>query len=206
MRINCRNDVGDTGYNIPYNVEEDKITFNDFGKSTCIIAIETGGMFDRLVENGFDETHEAIFGPHQRTTCKIHKEIFTKNASSFGFASFTVYRCRSLVLQDLQFGSVWCNQNSSYFSYFSYANYRYLGVTPSDIINYELPADELSDRDKSALKSILTDPRFKSKYWRSEIELQLEINRKAEQQALAKYGLDFVTNTYLPEKLKEMNW
>ena len=60
MRINCRNDVGDTGYNIPYNVEEDKITFNDFGKSTCIIAIETGGMFDRLVENGFDETHEAI--------------------------------------------------------------------------------------------------------------------------------------------------
>ena len=44
MRINCRNDVGDTGYNIPYNVEENKITFDDFGKSTCIIAIETGGM------------------------------------------------------------------------------------------------------------------------------------------------------------------
>ena len=51
----------------------------------------------------------------------------------------------------------------------------------------------------------LTDPRFKSKYWRNEIELQLEINKKSEQQALAKYGLDFVTNTYLPEKLKEMN-
>jgi DNA topoisomerase-6 subunit A len=26
---------------------------------------------------------------------------------------------------------------------------------------------------------------------------------KAEQQALAKYGLDFVTDTYLPEKLAE---
>ena len=82
---------------------------------------------------------------------------------------------------------------------------RYLGVTPSDIINYDLPSDDLSDRDISALKSIQTDPRFKSKYWRGEIELQLEIGKKSEQQALAKYGLDFVTNTYLPEKLKEMN-
>ncbi len=31
----------------------------------------------------------------------------------------------------------------------------------------------------------------------------LKINKKAEQQALAKYGLDFVTDTYLPEKLSE---
>ena len=82
---------------------------------------------------------------------------------------------------------------------------RYLGVTPSDIINYELPAEDLSDRDICALKSIQSVPRFKSKYWRGEIELQLEICKKSEQQALAKYGLDFVTNTYLPEKLKEMN-
>ena len=71
-------------------------------------------------------------------------------------------------------------------------------------MNYDLPADDLTDRDISALKSIQTDPRFKSKHWRSEIELQLEINKKSEQQALAKYGLDFVTNTYLPEKLKEL--
>jgi DNA topoisomerase-6 subunit A len=32
----------------------------------------------------------------------------------------------------------------------------------------------------------------------------LEIGKKAEQQALAKYGLDYVTDTYLPEKLTEM--
>ena len=73
------------------------------------------------------------------------------------------------------------------------------------VIQKVLITYDLSDRDISALKSIQTDPRFKSKYWRGEIELQLEIGKKSEQQALAKYGLDFVTNTYLPEKLKEMN-
>ena len=205
MKINCRNDVGDTGYNIPYNVEENKITFDDFGKSTCIIAIETGGMFDRLVENGFDETHEAILvhikGQPARSTRRFLQRMH--QASGLPLLLFTdadpwSYRIYSSVA----YGAI----KTAHISHIlATPSARYLGVTPSDIINYELPADELSDRDKSALKSILTDPRFKSKYWRSEIELQLEINKKAEQQALAKYGPEFVTNTYLPEKLKEMN-
>ena len=32
----------------------------------------------------------------------------------------------------------------------------------------------------------------------------LKLGKKAEQQALAKYGLDFVTDKYLPEKLTNM--
>jgi DNA topoisomerase-6 subunit A len=31
----------------------------------------------------------------------------------------------------------------------------------------------------------------------------LDLGKKAEQQSLAKYGLDFVTDTYLPEKLQQ---
>ena len=33
----------------------------------------------------------------------------------------------------------------------------------------------------------------------------LKMNKKAEQQALAKYGLDFVTDKYLPDKLSGPN-
>src|SRR3989442_9295683 len=47
----------------------------------------------------------------------------------------------------------------------------------------------------------MTDPRFNDEFWRNEIETMIQINKKAEQQALAKYGLDYVTDTYLPEKL-----
>ena len=35
----------------------------------------------------------------------------------------------------------------------------------------------------------------------AKIKLMQEMGKKAEQQSLAKYGLDFVTDTYLPEKL-----
>jgi len=81
---------------------------------------------------------------------------------------------------------------------------QFLGITPSDIENYELPSDVLSEQDVGALKAELTDPRFADKYWEDEIKLQLQMNKKAEQQALAKYGLEYVTSTYLPEKLTEM--
>ena len=54
MRINARDDVGDSGYGVPYNVELEKIELLEHDID-FIMAIETGGMFDRLIENGFDE-------------------------------------------------------------------------------------------------------------------------------------------------------
>ena len=81
---------------------------------------------------------------------------------------------------------------------------QFLGVTPSHIVNYDLPSDKLTEQDVKALESELTDPRFATDEWRGEINLQLQLKKKSEQQALAKYGLDYVTDTYLPEKLTQM--
>src|SRR2546428_114344 len=60
-RINCRDDVGDAGYTIPYNVEKEKVKLVE-ADAKFILAIETGGMFDRLVENGFDQDAKCILG------------------------------------------------------------------------------------------------------------------------------------------------
>lgn len=83
---------------------------------------------------------------------------------------------------------------------------EFVGITASDILNYELPTDALTPRDVGALNAEMTDPRFNDEFWRNEIQTMLQINKKAEQQALAKYGLDFVTDTYLPEKLGAIGW
>ena len=56
----------------------------------------------------------------------------------------------------------------------------------------------------NALESELDDPRFQTDYWEEQIELQLDIGKKSEQQSLASRGLDFVTDTYLPERLDAM--
>lgn len=81
---------------------------------------------------------------------------------------------------------------------------EFVGITASDILNYELPTDALTPRDIGALNAEKTDPRFATDFWKAEIDTMLRINKKAEQQGLAKYGLDYVTDTYLPEKLSEI--
>src|SRR5438046_3501661 len=82
-RINCRDDVGDAGYTIPYNVEKEKVKFRG-ADAKFVLAIETGGMFDRLVENGFDEDAKCILvhlkGQPSRSTRRLLKRL-TRNSS-----------------------------------------------------------------------------------------------------------------------------
>ncbi len=82
---------------------------------------------------------------------------------------------------------------------------RFLGVTPQDIIDYELPTHPLLDVDiKRAKDALRNDPFFKShKSWQKAIEQLLKLGVRAEQQALAKWGLNYVIDEYLPRKLEQ---
>ncbi len=201
--IHCQDDVGDAGYNIPYNVEPDRLKFKDVN-ADFIIAIETGGMFARLAENQFDQSHNAALvhlkGQPARSTRRLLKRL--NEESGLPVVVFTdgdpwSYR----IFASVAYGAI---KTAHISEYLATPTAQYLGITPSDIVNYDLPNDKLTDRDVAALKSELDDPRFNDDMWRGEIEFQLQLGKKSEQQALAKYGLDFVTDTYLPEKLTEM--
>jgi DNA topoisomerase-6 subunit A len=203
-RINCRDDVGDSGYGIPYNVEKEKIEFVDCD-ADFIIAIETGGMFDRLVENKFDEDSNAIIvhlkGQPARSTRRFIKRLNEEmKLPVCTFVDGDPWSFR--IHASLAYGAI---KTAHLSEYLATPTAEYIGITASDILNYDLPTDKLNDRDIQALNAERTDPRFKDQFWKHEIDLMLQIGKKAEQQALAKYGLDFVTDTYLPEKLTELS-
>ena len=202
-KIHCQDDVGDAGYSIPYNVEPEKVTFKATD-AKFILAIETGGMFDRLVENGFDTSYKAIIvhlkGQPARSTRRFIKRLSEeKKLPVFAFTDCDPWSFR--IFASLAYGAI---KTAHISEYLATPSAQYLGVTPSDIENYKLPTDKLTKEDIYALKSELTDPRFQDSFWKNEIKLQLEMGKKSEQQALAKYGLDYVTDTYLPEKLAEL--
>lgn len=201
--IHCQDDVGDTGYNIPFNVEPDKVKFKEVN-SDFVVAIETGGMYARLVENGFDQKYNATLvhlkGQPARSTRRFIKRISEEaGVPVVVFTDGDPWSFR--IFASVAYGAI---KTAHISEYLATPSAQYLGVTPSDIVNYDLPSDKLTDKDVAALKAELTDPRFNDEFWKSEIQLQLQLGKKSEQQALAKYGLDFVTDTYLPEKLQEM--
>lgn len=201
--IHCSRDVGDAGYTIPSNVEKDRITFKEWD-ADFVLAIECGGMFDRLAENRFDEEHRAILvhlkGQPARSTRRLLKRMNTEcNLPVVVFTDCDPWSFR--IFASVAYGAI----STAYISdYLATPSAEFLGVSPSDIQNYDLPSDKLNEKDIQALNELKSDPRFDDEFWRSEIDLMLESNRKAEQQSLAKYGLEFVSSTYLPEKLSEM--
>ena len=199
--MHCQEDVGEAGYPIPNNV--DTLDFVDHD-AKFVIAIETGGMYARLMENGFDEEYGAILvhlkGQPARSTRRVLRRL--NDSLDLPVVVFTdgdpwSYR----IYASVAYGSI---KSAHMSELLATPQAQFIGVQPTDISDYNLPADHLTEQDTNALKAELTDPRFATEYWRSQINLQLEMKLKSEQQAFASRGLDFVTKEYLPTRLSEM--
>ena len=199
--IHCQKDVGEGGYQIPN--DPDTIEFLDVD-ADFVLCVETGGMRDRLVENGFDEEYDVVVvhlkGQPARATRRLTKRL--RDELDLPVVVFTdgdpwSYR----IYGSVAYGSI---KSAHLSEYLATPEAQFVGIRPQDIVDYDLPTDPLADSDINALESELDDPRFQDDFWTEQIELQLDIEKKAEQQALASRGLDFVTDTYLPERLEEM--
>ena len=81
---------------------------------------------------------------------------------------------------------------------------KWSGVWATDIVEYKLPSERLSDLDIKRLYELQKDPRYEGELWKREIETFLRIRRKAEQEAFSRYGLTYIVDEYLPAKLEAM--
>ncbi|MFD1598888.1 DNA topoisomerase IV subunit A [Halobellus rarus] len=199
--IHCQKDVGEGGYQIPNN--PDTIDFLDHDID-FVLCVETGGMRDRLVENGFDTDYNCLVvhlkGQPARATRRITKRLHDElDLPVVVFTDGDPWSYR--IYGSVAYGSI---KSAHLSEYLATPEARFVGIQPEDIVEYDLPTDPLADSDINALESELEDPRFETDYWTEQIELQLDLEKKAEQQALAARGLDFVTETYLPDRLSTM--
>jgi DNA topoisomerase-6 subunit A len=199
VEIDCTK-LGSGAYGVPTVVEE--LGFRT--KAKFILAVETKGMFERLVEEDFFDTHECVLismGGVPSRACrrfvrrladekKIPVYVFT-DGDPYGY--FNIYRT-------LKVGS----GNAAHLNeFFCVPQARFLGVTPEDIQEYELPTHPLKEVDKKRARDALKNDPFiqHHKKWQKAIRKMLAAGVRVEQQALAKHGLAFVANEYLPRKL-----
>ncbi|MCK9277730.1 MAG: DNA topoisomerase VI, partial [Methanoculleus sp.] len=168
------------------------------------IAIETGGMYARLMENGFDEEYGAVLVHLKGQPARSTRRVLRKLNDSLGlpvvvFTDGDPWSYR--IYASVAYGSI---KSAHMSELLATPQAQFIGVQPSDISDYNLPSDHLTEQDINALKAELTDPRFATDYWHNQIHLQLDMKVKSEQQAFASRGLDFVTKEYLPTRLSEM--
>ncbi len=203
LEIDCRN-LGTGAYSIPRSVEHLGFRTN----AEFVLAIETGGMFQRLNNHRFWKKANCILvemgGVPTRATRRFLRRLTDErdlplycfvDCDPYGFAN--IYRT-------LKAGS----GNAAHINqFFCVPRARYLGVTPRDIRDYGLEdaTHPLNKTDiKRAQDAIRNDPFFAAyPEWIAAIEQLMALGVRAEQQALAKWGLNFVMDEYLPRKLAD---
>lgn len=200
-RIDCTR-FGSGAYSIPSTVEH--LSFETDAK--FILAIETGGIFQRLQSHKFWQTSDCILVSMAGVPTRATRRFIRKLSDECRIPVYAFVDCDpygiSNIYRTLKVGS----GNAAHLSqFFCVPQARYLGVTPDDIVEYELPTHPLQDVDiKRARDALKNDPFFKShKPWQKAIEQLLAMGVRAEQQALAKWGLNYVIEEYLPRKLAQ---
>jgi len=87
---------------------------------------------------------------------------------------------------------------------------RLLGVLSRDLDAYQVPKEcrlRMTPQDIKRAKAILKEPFVaRNRRWVSDIKLMLKRKEKAEIQALAAHGFEFLSETYLPTKLETGDW
>jgi DNA topoisomerase-6 subunit A len=199
-RIDCTR-FGSGAYSIPSSVEQ--LSFETDAK--FILAIETGGIFQRLQSHKYWQTANCILVSMAGVPTRATRRFIRKLSDECKLPVYAFVDCDpygiSNIYRTLKVGS----GNAAHLSqFFCVPQARFLGVTPQDIVDYQLPTHPLLDVDiKRARDALKNDPFFKAhKPWQKAMDQLLRMGVRAEQQALAKWGLNFVIEEYLPRKLK----
>ena len=200
LRIDCTK-FGTGAYSIPHSVEHLEFETD----AQFVLAIETGGMFQRLQAHGFWDTANCILvsmsGVPTRATRRFIRRLAEgKKIPVYAFVDCDPYGI-SNIYRTLKVGS----GNTAHLNrFFCVPHATYLGETPQDILDYELPTHPLLEVDvKRAKDALKNDPFFQHyKPWQKAMEMLISMGVRAEQQALAKWGLNYVIDEYLPQKLK----
>ncbi|MDE0840011.1 MAG: DNA topoisomerase IV subunit A [Kiritimatiellae bacterium] len=203
VKINCAK-LGSGAWSIPSRVEQLKFE----SSAAFILVIETSSLFQRLVHHEFYKKRNCILismsGVPTRACRRFVRRladekslpvlVFT-DGDPYGYCN--IYRT-------LKVGS---GQAAHINRFFCVPQARFLGVTPQDILDYDLEdaTHPLEDVDiKRARDALKNDPFIRHhKEWQDALNQMLKMGVRIEQQAFAKHGLNFVLEEYLPRKLKE---
>jgi DNA topoisomerase VI subunit A len=201
VEVDCSN-LGSGAYSIPRSAEH--LGFRTDAR--FVLAIETGGMFQRLNNHRFWETAHCIIvemgGVPTRATRRFIRLLSDKqNLPVYCFVDCDPYGFTN-IYRTLKVGS----GNAAHINRFlCVTRAKFLGVTPQDIIDFGLEdaTHKLEPTDiKRAQDALENDPFITAHpQWIAAITQLLKMGVRAEQQALAKWGLNYVIEEYLPRKL-----
>ncbi|MFC1697239.1 DNA topoisomerase VI [Nanoarchaeota archaeon] len=201
VEIDCTK-LGTGGYSIPNTVEHFKFKT----KAKFILAIETSSMYQRFVYHQFWKKHNCILislrgVPARATRRFIRKLSDQEKIPVYVFTDGDPYGYLN-IYRTLKVGS----GNAAHINqFFCVPKAKFLGVTPDDVDKYKLPTHPLKEVDLKRIKDGIKNDPFVQHYkeWQKALIKMAKSKVRVEQQAFAAKSLNYVLDTYIPDKLKD---
>ncbi len=198
--------LGSGGWSIPSNVEE--IEFKSV-KAKYVIYMEKQAVWERLHEDKFWEKQNCLIVTSQGQTTRGIRRLLQRlndehNLPIYVLADFDPWGF--YIYSVLKFGSI----NLAHMSgTMTLQNARFLGITADDANNYDLKKHfiKFKDVDLTRLKQLAEYEWFeKNKGWQRQFKMMKDFGAKLEIQALSSKGITFISEKYLPEKIKKQDF
>jgi len=206
-KIDCSK-MGSSGWAIPSNTEPEMIKFE---KCTAkfVLVIEKDAVWQRLNQDKFWQKHNCLIltGKGQpargcrRLINRLHKELklpvyVLTDADAWGYYIYSVIKQGSINLSFLS-------------DRLGTPEAKFIGLTTRDVDKYKIPSNvtiKLKKGDVKRANEMLKYVWFKPKEWQDELRHMLKAEHKLELEALSAKGIKFISDKYLPQKLKEKDF
>ena len=205
--INLAN-MGSGGWAVPSIVEPDVIQFKK-NAARYVLLIEKGAVWQRFNKDRYWESGKCmiIHGGGQpprgvrRLIHRIHNELklpvyVLVDNDPWGYYIYSVVKQGSI---NLAFES----------QRMAIPAARFIGMSSYDAERFDIPAHvamPLTDEDRRRAREIRNYPWFAKRLWQREIKYMEAIGKKLELEALSNKHFSFITQEYLPKKLKDKRW
>lgn len=198
--------LGSGGWSVPSNVED--IEFKKV-KAKFILYMEKAAVWERLHEDRFWDKHNCIIiasqGQTTRGIRRLLQRMYTEHKlpiyiladfDPWGFYIYSVIKFGSISLAHMA-GTT------------AIPGVKFLGITADDIEKYGLKKHLINfkETDINRLKQMAAYEWFAdNKAWQRQFKLMKQMGAKAEIQALSARGISFISDKYLPQKIKNKDF
>jgi DNA topoisomerase-6 subunit A len=200
--------MGRGGWGIPSICEEDQLKFVRTD-SEFILLVEKQAIFHRLNEDRFWEKNKCILMTSEGQAARGARRLLQRMATELKLPIYVLVDNDPwglYIYSVLKQGSI----NLAYESMrMAVPHIRFLGMSSSDFEKFKLdPAVKikLTKEDVARAEQMKAYPWFKDKKWQREIDQLLAHGFKMEVDSLLTKYISFVTEEYIPKKLRDKDY
>ncbi|MBX3321856.1 MAG: DNA topoisomerase IV subunit A [Phycisphaeraceae bacterium] len=206
--INCRK-MGTGGYAIPSICEPDVIQFKNVN-AKFVLHVEKDTVWQRFNEDRFWETHNCILTEGSGQPPRGVRRLLHRLNKEHGLPIICLLDCDPwghYIYSVIKQGSISLAFESERLAI---PEAKFLGIRAKDYEACELSDDvqiALNDRDTQRARQIMEYPWFADhKGWQREIQKMLDNGFKMEVESLITKDISYVTEVYVPQRLKAQDW